>query len=61
VEATFPDGTKLITLHQPICLEDGNLDLCFRASFLPIPALSLFKDHPEEGLIPGQVSFRYSF
>lgn len=55
VEATFPDGTKLITLHHPVCQEDGDLELCLRNTFLPIPAFSLFKDHPEEGMIPGQV------
>ena len=53
VEATFPDGTKLITLHHPICLEDGDLDLCLQGSFLPVPAPSMFLVHPEEGLKPG--------
>lgn len=27
VEGTFPDGTKLVTVHQPICREDGDLSL----------------------------------
>lgn len=44
-----------MTLHNPICLENGNLELCLRATFLPVPDHSLFKDHVEEGLIPGEV------
>ena len=27
VEGTFPDGTKLVTVHHPIAKEDGNLEL----------------------------------
>lgn len=57
IEATFPDGTKLVTLHNPICLADGNLSLAFEASFLPIPALNSFPSHPEEGLVPGEIIF----
>jgi Urease beta subunit len=44
-----------VTLHNPICLENGNLELCLRAAFLPVPDHSLFKDHVDEGLIPGEV------
>jgi hypothetical protein len=54
VEATFPDGTKLVTVHHPIALSDGNLSLTFAGSFLPVPELASFLSHPEEGLIPGQ-------
>lgn len=56
VEATFPDGSKLVTLHHPICLENGDLELALRGSFLPIPPFTSFQDHPEEGLIPGQIT-----
>lgn len=42
VEGTFEDGTKLITVHDPIALEDGDLQLALYGSFLPIPALSVF-------------------
>ncbi|GJZ04939.1 urease isoform X1 [Tanacetum coccineum] len=35
VEGTFPDGTKLITIHDPISSENGNLDLALHGSFLP--------------------------
>ncbi len=42
VEGTFPDGTKLVTVHHPIAALDGNLELAFYGSFLPVPALSAF-------------------
>src|SRR6185437_9635620 len=35
VEGTFLDGTKLITVHDPICLDDGDLALALYGSFLP--------------------------
>ena len=34
VEGTFPDGTKLVTVHQPICLERGNAQLALYGSGL---------------------------
>jgi urease subunit gamma/beta len=34
VEGTFPDGTKLVTVHHPIVLERGNIDLALYGSFL---------------------------
>ena len=37
VEGTFPDGTKLVTVHHPIVSECGNLDLALYGSFLPVP------------------------
>lgn len=49
VEGTFPDGTKLVTVHHPIASEDGNLALALHGSFLPVPALSLFQPAPAEG------------
>lgn len=42
VEGTFEDGTKLITVHDPICLEDGDLSLALYGSFLPLPDLAVF-------------------
>ena len=42
VEGTFPDGTKLVTVHSPIASEDGDLTLALYGSFLPVPDLSLF-------------------
>ena len=44
VEGTFPDGTKLVTVHHPIVLEDGDLELALYGSFLPVPALTDFAD-----------------
>jgi urease subunit gamma/beta len=38
VEGTFPDGTKLVTVHQPIVAEHGDLKLALYGSFLPIPS-----------------------
>src|SRR4029077_10878339 len=43
VEGTFPDGSKLVTVHHPIAAENGNLTLALHGSFLPIPALSVFQ------------------
>src|SRR5438094_5212937 len=37
VEGTFEDGTKLVTVHDPIALEDGDLALALHGSFLPLP------------------------
>src|SRR6185436_8027557 len=34
VEGTFPDGTKLVTVHHPIVAERGNLSLALYGSFL---------------------------
>ena len=49
VEGTFPDGTKLVTVHHPIVSANGNLALALYGSFLPVPELSVFKSMPEEG------------
>jgi urease subunit gamma/beta len=38
VEGTFPDGSKLVTVHQPIVAERGNLELALYGSFLPVPS-----------------------
>jgi urease subunit gamma/beta len=42
VEGTFPDGSKLVTVHHPIASEDGDLALALHGSFLPVPARSVF-------------------
>src|SRR5690349_9238300 len=34
VEGTFPDGTKLVTIHRPIVSERGNRSLALYGSFL---------------------------
>src|SRR5881394_3284026 len=48
VEGTFPDGSKLVTVHHPIASADGNLTLALRGSFLPVPDVSVFKSVPED-------------
>lgn len=60
IEATFPDGTKLLTIHDPIGREDGDLALALEGSFLPVPDLGVFsadgeKEKEEEGMCPGQI------
>src|SRR6266478_7537468 len=42
VEGTFPDGTKLVTVHHPIASEKGDLELALHGSFLPVPSVSQF-------------------
>jgi len=54
VEGTFPDGTKLVTVHHPIALADGDLALALYGSFLPIPeskAFATVADEPEPGRV----------
>jgi urease subunit gamma/beta len=34
VEGTFPDGTKLVTVHHPICSEHGSMELALYGSGL---------------------------
>src|SRR5580698_7494190 len=44
VEGTFPDGTKLVTVHRPVALERVDLSLALHGSFLPVPPDSSFPD-----------------
>jgi len=55
VEGTFPDGSKLVTVHHPIASENGDLALALHGSFLPVPKNSAFKPMPESGE-PGTVT-----
>src|SRR6187431_2571241 len=34
VEGTFPDGTKLVTVHHPVVAERGDMTLALYGSFL---------------------------
>jgi urease subunit gamma/beta len=52
VEGTFPDGSKLVTVHHPIAGENGNLSLALHGSFLPVPDISVFKPVANEP-VPG--------
>ncbi|XP_060078196.1 urease subunit alpha-like [Ylistrum balloti] len=42
IEGTFQDGTKLVTVHKPICRQDGDLELALYGSFLPVPSMDVF-------------------
>jgi urease subunit gamma/beta len=53
VEGTFPDGTKLVTVHHPIAHEHGDLSLALYGSFLPVPDLKLFAAAHSEVDEPG--------
>jgi len=53
VEGTFPDGTKLLTVHSPISAVDGDLSLALKSSFLPVPELSVFGDLGDVDMAPG--------
>ena len=57
VEGTFPDGTKLVTVHHPVAIDRVDLGLAFHGSFLPIPPDSLFPpiaDEPSSN--PGELT-----
>jgi urease subunit gamma/beta len=53
VEGTFPDGSKLVTVHHPIVAEHGDLELALYGSFLPVPLRQPDVDAPP--VIPGEV------
>ncbi|KAI1198148.1 hypothetical protein F5X97DRAFT_300061 [Nemania serpens] len=46
VEGTFPTGTYLVTVHNPIATEDGDLARALYGSFLPIPSADAFPPSP---------------
>lgn len=54
VEGTFPDGSKLVTVHHPIARLDGDLALALYGSFLPVPALTRFGE--AQPLVPGAIT-----
>jgi urease subunit gamma/beta len=57
VEGTFPDGSKLVTVHHPIAADHGNLELALYGSFLPLPRRFVGADatgeRPGELLVDG--------
>ena len=55
IEATFPDGTKLLTVHSPIAALDGDMDLALEGSFLPSPDLDSFGEIEGDEEYPGAV------
>jgi urease subunit gamma/beta len=62
VEGTFPDGTKLVTVHHPIVAERGDRSLAFFGSFLapenrPDAGSVGHVPSPQDG-VPGEVIVR---
>ncbi|MGB5812510.1 MAG: urease subunit beta [Polyangiales bacterium] len=55
VEGTFPDGTKLVTVHDPIANEDGDLTAALHGSFLPVPDLKVFGKDTAKSPKPGEI------
>jgi urease subunit gamma/beta len=59
VEGTFADGTKLVTVHHPIALDQGDLSLALHGSFLPQPpAFAAAQGAPPPGEVitaPGEI------
>jgi urease subunit gamma/beta len=56
VEGTFPDGTKLVTIHRPIALEQVDLSMALYGSFLPIPSAQSFaRPAGTAPVLPGEV------
>ncbi|KAH6900321.1 hypothetical protein B0T10DRAFT_470238 [Thelonectria olida] len=59
VEGTFPTGTYLVTVHNPISTEDGDLRKALYGSFLPVPDDEAFplaeRDEYEPARQPGAV------
>ncbi|MBK7864597.1 MAG: urease subunit gamma [Archangiaceae bacterium] len=53
VEGTFADGSKLVTVHEPICDEQGDLALALYGSFLPEPSPDAFAASPTRD-VPGE-------
>jgi urease subunit gamma/beta len=53
VEGTFPDGTKLVTVHHPIAADDGDLAMALYGSFLPVPDIAVFGPSSESFTAPG--------
>lgn len=55
VEATFPDGTFLVPVIDPICSPNGNLEHALYASGLALPSEDIFpKIQVAEGPVPGE-------
>lgn len=42
IEGTFPTGTYLVTVHNPISSDDGDLEKALYGSFLPVPSQDAF-------------------
>jgi urease subunit gamma/beta len=60
IEGTFPDGSKLVTVHNPIVAEQGDLELALYGSFLPTPKGRL-KPAPTDASIATETSVGSGF
>src|SRR6476646_6403191 len=58
VEGTFPDGTKLVTVHHPIVAEHGDLALALYGSFLPVPPATIGAPASPLEAMPGAITPR---
>src|SRR4051812_20989032 len=56
VEGTFADGVKLVTVHHPVALDQGDLRLALHGSFLPVPEASAFPPAPAASEAPGAIA-----
>ncbi|KAM4058602.1 amidohydrolase family protein [Hirsutella rhossiliensis] len=54
VEGTFPMGTYLVTVHNPISTDDGDLRRALYGSFLPIPDNEAFPLPPDADYLPAK-------
>lgn len=54
VEGTFPDGTKLVTVHDPVCRESGDSELALHGSGLTRTAQAAAVDNSMPHM-PGEV------
>jgi urease subunit gamma/beta len=55
VEGTFPDGSKLVTVHHPIASDHGDLTLALYGSFLPVPSRERFGALDAAQELPGEI------
>lgn len=59
VEGTFPTGTHLVTVSQPISSEDGDMHRALYGSFLPSPPESNFPKSAgsdyDPAMLPGAI------
>lgn len=55
IECLFLDGTKLVTVHNPICSENGLLHEAMYASFIPVPSIDIFPMIADAHVKPGQI------
>lgn len=53
VEGCFPDGTFLVTVHDPVCTSAGDLSAALYGSFLPTPSSHLFPEAIVADHLPG--------